>query len=874
MKPSRSSRVVFGPPPGAPGPAHRDCPGPPAQRGGHALFAFLLLLYSIASPLAQAQPARDTLTPLLRAVDQSDAALAAAASAMQPGPNDPALPNPSELFRRASASPANLPTGLALADAAEAWHQRMTHNGAARFVMVGEDSSSIRAAARSVIALTAAATAVLDRAIDAADRASDEGREGPGDEQVTAALHARQIVLPLRAARAALVLAASANDPKNQTMIAALALETSLRVEAVSAWSESERLLVSGWALVLNGKAPEGLAALGKARAAANAKDADGDVRSEVLIDAALGEALALLASRGPVTARESMQRNMAAAPFVSENRVDLWAFLVGAEVLMRIAPLEAAMFQDASARAAAMSWPWRTVESVLPLLDFAARGVVYNHLGARLSATTAFDALPDSARVAFAWSALSKADPDFDAAQRAVAPLADPEQSPSDVVYRDASRLFCRAGAPSDDPIVLARVSRVGLAFADCCAQDDGIGEVLAAAAHAAEKRLRFAKSSDGLDAAQRDLVAALRALSSAPIRMEDAERDPWRLALGRVMLGLVSRGSREESEAYANESLSTLRLVTSGDAVLESEIILAETWTALLRVVEDSDDEEAPVGRIAAQLTDLCTPAKSRSPAATEHIERAKVMAVGRARALLATRHPAEALAELEPFIGADASPTSRALDAGIEALVLLEREAEARSLAARSTGAASTLARLSRRAWTSMEKSTAGFIADAAPPSPPSPPPPTTVFGLAADHSGDAAQSTMHRTRLAWSLLLGGHATEAAEAFRAALQEDPSSAGLRRGLAESLLVVQDEESAFRLFSEIAKALEARQEFSRDYWHAWTRMLEILSRRPRTPDEDARIRREIARLRSLDSALEQPDCMVRIKELESRLK
>lgn len=119
----------------------------------------------------------------------------------------------------------------------------------------------------------------------------------------------------------------------------------------------------------------------------------------------------------------------------------------------------------------------------------------------------------------------------------------------------------------------------------------------------------------------------------------------------------------------------------------------------------------------------------------------------------------------------------------------------------------------------------------------------------------------------------MLLEGEAANAGEAFAESLTSDPASASLRRGLGEALLMQGQEERGFAAFSEIARAFEARQEFTSDYWHAWTRMLEILARRPRTSDEDARLRREIARLRSLDSALEHPAAMVRLKAIEEAL-
>lgn len=824
----------------------------------------LLLLGSLCCGRAPAQPARDTLTPLLRAVDESDPALSAA----EP---DPSLDDPAALFRLAAGSPDDVPFGMRLADAAEAWHGRMVKDGAARFVMVGGASPDVRASARASVALAAAATAVLDRAIDAADRASDEGRPGPADDEVMRALHTRQVVLPLRAARAALVLAASADKAESRMRLAAMALESALRVESVSAWSEAERLVISGWALTLLDRGAEAAAAFGKARSAALAKDASAEVRDEALIDAALGEALAGLAARGPVTAREGLQRRLAEAPFVDDSRVDVAACLAGVDVLLRIAPLEAATFHDASARSAAMAWPWRALERVLARLEFAERGVMYAHLGSRVVASALVDDSPASSRLACAWSALAADAPRDEEAQRVLEPLADAAVPPTGAIGRDAWRLYARAAAVSEDDPTLERVCRIGLAFASCCAEDSSVGELLGFAAHAAERRLRHAPSAEKAELARDDLLAALRLLASGPIELEESSRDPWRLALGQFMLDSVRRGPLNQSLRSAGEAMTTLRLVTGNEAGLEGEALLARVWSALLRVAEDSGDEEAPIGRAAMQLLDLCDPKKSRAASsASERPDISEVMTVCRAQALVALRRPADALIELERFIGADAPGESPSLEVGIEAFLALEREAEARELASRSKSAAATLSRLSRRGWRDIAGRTDQFIAGEPPIIPA---PAVAVYRLAAEFAADPDQAIMHRARLAWSLLLGGNAAEAASVFQAAHAADPASAGLRRGLGESLLGLGDEAGAFTAFSAVAQAFEARQDFSRDYWHAWTRMLEILSRRPRSPDEDARLRREIARLRSLDAALQQPDCMVRIKAVESAI-
>jgi tetratricopeptide (TPR) repeat protein len=77
------------------------------------------------------------------------------------------------------------------------------------------------------------------------------------------------------------------------------------------------------------------------------------------------------------------------------------------------------------------------------------------------------------------------------------------------------------------------------------------------------------------------------------------------------------------------------------------------------------------------------------------------------------------------------------------------------------------------------------------------------------------------------------------------------------LLRVAAEARFVLGDDTAAMGLFRQIASPLEARGALTDEYWQAWSRMLEILSRHNESGDRDEAIRLEIARLRMIDSSL-----------------
>ena len=102
---------------------------------------------------------------------------------------------------------------------------------------------------------------------------------------------------------------------------------------------------------------------------------------------------------------------------------------------------------------------------------------------------------------------------------------------------------------------------------------------------------------------------------------------------------------------------------------------------------------------------------------------------------------------------------------------------------------------------------------------------------------------------------------------------MRREAGSSWRLRGLGESNLAAGRDEPAFAAFRDLAQSLEVGQDFGRDYWHAWTRLIEILARRNHDASRSADIRREIQRLGRLPSATDHPECIARLRAIEAAL-
>lgn len=766
----------------------------------------------------------------------------------------------------------SLASALALADKIEAWAYEMNRQGTPRFVLAGAPPDArtpgMIEAARAITLGSAALSASIDRAVQQADALLPAA--GPVDEDlILRAVHTRQIILPVRAARAAAFLAMTSQDPAIAQRLAESALETALRIEPVSPWSEAERRLAAGVALLAL-KKYEDAAGSFKPLASFHKKEeaAPEAWRTESLFDAAIGESIAILRWRGPVTAREMLTNALKGPDFLAENTSALQARLAVIDALIAVSKAEAAAIENLALRRRAEEHPWKIARQIAVEASPTDRAAIYQHLGQRPVPRAAPDQIHPMQRAARA-AHLARIQPDEPIeALGLLAPFALDERAPEDAVDRDAWLLYASLASSKDGTHHARQASLLGARFASCCAADPRAPSILIAAARAAESAWRAAPPQDS-DQDYATLLDLLRTLAGDAIALEPAERDRWRLALARLLHAEVERGPFEASAHAAREAIASLARVSHPESLLEAQRFTARVLASLLSVAEDAKAPDLPdtqqaVRRIASQLLEAADPRSVAAAGSAAPQESSREMAVWRARALVAMGRPADAWSEIEPQTSTDDPPASdEAIFVACESLMALERDSDARAILARSNARfEERLARRSDLEWRETQTTVPAF-----------PDPqnviaaPVAVYRLAAEHAPDPASAAMQRTRLGWALLLNGRPEPAAESFSEALELDPMILSARRGLAEALLAGADEAGAFAQFRAIADSLGQGGEAHDDWWRAWTRMIEILARREPSPDHVARVRREIERLRALPSAVQRPDCMARLE-------
>ncbi|GAB4518187.1 MAG: hypothetical protein Tsb0013_22350 [Phycisphaerales bacterium] len=125
---------------------------------------------------------------------------------------------------------------------------------------------------------------------------------------------------------------------------------------------------------------------------------------------------------------------------------------------------------------------------------------------------------------------------------------------------------------------------------------------------------------------------------------------------------------------------------------------------------------------------------------------------------------------------------------------------------------------------------------------------------------------------RTRDAALLVAAGEAEAALGVLDGLERETPVSSIVR---AEALLALGDDASAFSALRSVVAALEdaADTRGTRPYWHAWTRMLEILERQNSDGSRTEEIVRTVRRLRALAGWGAHADCTERIDALAERV-
>ncbi|MDX2114980.1 MAG: hypothetical protein SFZ24_05065 [Planctomycetota bacterium] len=841
--------------------------------------AALALLAALAAPATRADPSREQMSESLRAVDAADRSLASPEAvervrAMVP---EGRPPDPAELFEQAAAQPRSPDVALDLADAVERWHAHAERIGTPRLVLVGwaspERLEAARVSWRAVAALAAAATSVIDRAVEAHDVAAVPGADvDPNVEDAIAQLvHRRQVVVPLRSARAAAFLALSGADegPERQEL-ARRALELARRVQTASVWAEAERASAMGLASLALGEVEEAQARFEEALASISDQQLPEALRAGIRSESTLGRVLALARSRGAVTAGDALRDELDRGVFSGVTGPGLEASLAAAHLLLTLAPKEAAQLRDQDRRDAVLARAVARFESIASQLGQPGRRLVVHQLSLRLGESWPLDTLPPIATLARAATTPPGNGPQALAALRALEAALDrpgvSEPDAADLIEQHA-RLAPQSGVVAH----IARATELCDRFVSRYPEDERRGLILDAAARAASALDAMDPSSDGSRT-----LDALRAIRDAAFDVPS--REQWGMLLARTLSGRMTAADPASVRSQLNEAERTLTSISDQALVGPAWMAQVEALGSALRALRDADPR-APVGDItvgeslpalAQRLIEVSD--FRRAPqgwlAASSPMERAQIQAV-RALGLLVAGRPADALDALEPSLSAEAvrGPVrARGQALALEAYAALGRESDARAaLDALDAGgeidASATLQASFQRHWRTLAPrvpTSVGGDKDQTPA-------PGVLARLMLERGAPLAE----RVRSAWMLLESGDAPGSAAAFEALLaQPQTASAEALVGLGEARLRTPDDAGAFAAFREATQSLEAARTYDAFYFHAWARMLEILLRTDPSPAGRASVEREAQRLADMPQFAHQaPESRERIR-------
>lgn len=820
-------------------------------------------------------------------------------------------------------APGALRSAAALSGANEATLATLADDQSDRAALFGVPTAvmSRRVAAGSLDMLLAMdrASAALPEAIARAEALPESQRTPEVEERIVAAIHQRDTLFPLRSARALLMSASLVGDAALRRDLLDAAARSARAAEAVSAWAAAERSLLLGLAALGSGDAPAAVKHFAAARDAAGAKDAPPEVMKSIAPDLALGTVLATQKIKDTAAALAALDKAEAGAAFRPDDGPrDLGLALVAAGTRLRLARGAEDEASGFNAEAAA----YRAFRALIDSPDFMEpmadrRAAAIERLGPSVP-DAAGAGLPAIALIARGSHLLDEKRP-ADAAPLLVAALARPADELGalaplalSLAGRAASRDGAPDGAPAPSPADLAgaldHFARLAREFP---ADPEAPGGVLRACA-AAERLFALASPAAPTEniALRRKALAAFRtAHESTAINV------PHRAELRARFVELLTRDLGElrpsvivaqlrEADAVAGALLDDPR------ALADARLDVARAWTAVADLAfanaEAFGDLEVTVDTSRRQAT-------AQARAAFDAAGRIADPSAGAARRRAAAALIAAASLRLNDAKGAweaiarvpDLDPSTESdvsfLAAGARSLAADDRLDDSRAwierLRALDAGAACRAMRaVSDHAWLRTAPIASGFAADSKPGAIPELSTATARLAAGWDGWPDDADRREERRRLAWTLVVAGESAEAMNLFEALINNDRSgtsssehprtptdsspptprglpSADLLRGLGEAAVGAGKDEDAFAAFKQLAADHEARRDYSRPYWHAWTRMVEILSRQNADGSRTDTIRREAARLELLDSARQQADCVARIRAVNAKL-
>lgn len=769
------------------------------------------------------------------------------------------------------------------AHAMEAWTSLAATGEADRSVLyglpTGAERSLVAAAALALLEVAPLAESAAGEALALAERADAEAEPEPELVRVKSALAA------LRRTRAINLLAALAPNDAIRRELGALAAAEARRAEPTDPWSNAQQGIELALAQLAQGEGASAVRTLAEAKRGAEVNEA---TRMALAPDLLLGAVLITAAARDAQAALEALSRTAGSEPWRAEGQQRIDLEIITAELHLRLSRIAADSAEPPDARerfrlgACSAFERIYAAERPAPELPEARRRVL-RELGPIVTVEEA--AVSPTAAVARAvWLRETK---DQTGIKAVLGPWMESGRDLG-LLRRPALTLWAECLAEgSADEAALGRAIDAALAVAREAGDDGWSAHASAAAERAAEALDGLPSDDPAVRAARRERhIGTLRALHQSPL-------DSARLARARAMLirlltdGVAQQRAQtvllrvREAEGVAGA------LREAPEALAAARLVVARAWLEV-----ESRLPYDPEGYAEAGYIEQTGPrqALANTAVAESALAAAQSAGVGDAANLAVLAHESRAVAieahlalgettdawaklNAEPAIDLGALEHTSLLQSGMRASFLADEVDSGRIWLGRFTAAEPAraklaLAELSTTQWHRVGLSASGFAADAEP----------MALGAwlevqraAADWTGwsNADERREFQRRLAWSLVLAGDGDGAARIFTALVEAAPTR-DLLRGLGEAKLRGGREADAFAAFKRLAEDPDGAREQSRESWHAWTRMVEILARQNTDGSRSADIRRELARLRALPSAAQHADCIGRLARVE----
>ncbi|MFM9957114.1 MAG: hypothetical protein ACKVZJ_03495 [Phycisphaerales bacterium] len=806
-----------------------------------------------------------------------------------------------------------LRSGLADVATIEKWMEWMSADGSDLSVLFGVPAEADRAAvelgSKAVLRLSQSATRKLEAAIAAFDKS--QSQQGGADdakapdpmlaETAARAVHARTVLLPLRAARSMCLAAAVEPDTERRAKLAESAVMVAANAEPVSPWADAERSFLMGLGgLVGTPATGAGTGDVNATRAAlehlAAAKrtitdpDAPRGLTAELADDIALASVLGI--ARAPDGARADAAKlldRVIEQPGIADSEL---ARIAAAELRLRllggggltISTPEAALSGFAKEFDRALRDD-RDPSRALQRLFAAARRGVRGAEGAASEGTTSTARLP---------TALAIADEAITAPRESVivaAATAVKGLAQSSAWRRILTLSLVQAEPTLEDAPARLALARTAADLLDSTPDASDQRRVLAAA------RQLLAPLGPEADLDLSERVFTLSHERAGPDGSPSAA--PPRVTAWRAEWGLkeVHEARAARAAAVRNYEEALQRLLKSDALAVGPSFTgrrCAECWWSLMdALLRDADALESK-GELLDKVIDHAEAAlgdwaefvgASESAAPQDHRDgklveesldreaiRRRLHPIqidltaqrGRAaEAAAALRHDVDARTPAESLVLAGAAlaqdgTMSALLRTGLGRLEQPQRGAWA--------------LRVCDRAWARIRPLTRGFI-DARSGGVPkrteaqvaSSAALRSLVGFIDDIPHDAQAAVIERC--AWGLLTAGDAKDAAALFERATQGAGKRVDLLVARGEAMIAAGDDASAFSVFRDVAAAAPPRGEYAGAYFHAWARMLEILSRQNADGSKTETIRREARRLMLLEPGKACPECAAKIE-------